>query len=290
MNITVTDVRAIAGDSAFLIDNGKTAILCDAGFGFSGHLIAKKIKEVLGERPLDYIFLTHSHYDHALGAPYVQQYYPNAKVVAGDYATRIFAKDSAKALMRDLDRKYAATCGVSDYPDLVDKLHVDIPVCDGDVIAAGDMHFVAVALPGHTKCSMGFYLPEEKLLLASESLGVYDGEQTIMPCYLVGYQMALDSIARVCEMDVDNILFPHSGLADKAHTAYFLENAARVSTEIALEIAEILRAGKGKEAAVAHFKERFYHGKIKESYPYDAMLLNTGITVNLIERELLAPA
>jgi hypothetical protein len=46
----VTDVRAIPGDSAFLLDNGKTAILFDSGFGFTGQRIAENIRCVLGCR------------------------------------------------------------------------------------------------------------------------------------------------------------------------------------------------------------------------------------------------
>ncbi|MCD8731445.1 MBL fold metallo-hydrolase, partial [Klebsiella pneumoniae] len=80
MSIQITDVRAIPGDSAFLLDDGKTAILCDTGFAFTGEEVAKKIKEVLKKRPLDYIFLTHSHYDHALGTPYIVRAYPHVQV------------------------------------------------------------------------------------------------------------------------------------------------------------------------------------------------------------------
>lgn len=288
-NITVTDVRAIPGDSAFLIDDGKTAVLCDAGFGFTGKRIAQNVQKALGERTLDYIFLTHSHYDHALGAPYVLALYPNAKIVAGAYAASIFAKDSAKARMRDLDRKFATACGVTDYEDLTNDLRVDIAVQDGDAVQAGDMTFTAVALPGHTKCSMGFYLAEQKLLLGSETLGVFDGEHTVMPCFLVGYRMALESIARVRAMDIEQIVFPHLGLAGKESTARFLSLAEYSAKQTAEEIASILRKGGGKEQAMQYFRDKFYHGKIKEGYPIDAMLLNTSIMIDLIERELLLP-
>ena len=287
--LQITDVRALPGDSAFLIDDGKTAILCDAGFGFTGFTIADNVRRALGERPLDYIFLTHSHYDHALGAPCVLSRYPAAKVVAGAYAAQIFAKDSAKAKMRELDRKFAAACGVTSYPDLADELRVDIAVLDGDTVRAGDMVFTAVALPGHTKCSVGFYLAENKLLLGSETLGVFDGDKTIMPCYLVGYRMALDSIAKAKALAIDNILFPHLGLAGKEKTAYFLANAAKCATETAEWIAGILRAGGSREEAIGAFKQKFYRGKVKETYPIDAMMLNTTIMVNLIEKELILP-
>ena len=43
-------------------------------------------------------FLTHSHYDHALGSAYILRHYPNAKVVAGKYAVDIFKRDGTKII------------------------------------------------------------------------------------------------------------------------------------------------------------------------------------------------
>ena len=186
VNLKITDVRADNGDSAFLIDDGKTAIMYDSGFAFTGYAVAEKIKKELGGRKLDYIFLTHSHYDHAAGAPYALKFWPEAKVVAGEYAVKIFGKPTAKAVMRDLDKKHALKCGVAEYEDLIDDLKVDIAVKDGDKIQAGDMTFTALNLPGHTKCSIGYYLEENKLLLSCETLGNFDGTTHITTLYLVG--------------------------------------------------------------------------------------------------------
>lgn len=284
-NIKITDVRAHVGDSAFLIDDGKTAIMYDSGFAFTGYEVADKIKKELGDRKLDYIFLTHSHYDHALGSVYALKYWPEAKVVAGEYAARIFAKDSAKAVMRDLDGKFAVKCGVESYEDLIDNLRVDIPAADGDVIKAGDMEFTVVNLPGHTKCSVGYYNKKEKLLLGCESIGVYDGNGGVVPSYLVGVGMVLDSIARVETLDIEKILVPHYGLLDSDETKAYLATAKKTSRETADEIADILRDGGSRDDAVKYFKDKFYKGYIKEVYPKDAMDLNTGISVDLIKRE-----
>lgn len=284
-NIKITDVRAHVGDSAFLIDDGKTAIMYDSGFAFTGYQVADKIKAILGDRKLDYIFLTHSHYDHALGSAYALKYWPDAKVVAGEYAAKIFAKNSAKAVMRDLDNKFARKCGVDSYEDLIDNLKVDIPAADGDIIKAGDMEFIVLNLPGHTKCSVGYYNAKEKLLLGCESIGVYDGKAEVVPSYLVGVQMAIDSIERVEKLDIENILVPHFGLLDEDKTKVYLSIAKKNAVETAQEIAAMLKDGKSKEDAIEYFKDKYYNGYIKEVYPIDAMELNTGITVDLIKRE-----
>ena len=285
--ITITDVRAVPGDSAFLIDDGKTSILYDSGFAFTGFAVADRIKTYLGSRSLDYIFLTHSHYDHALGSAYAKVYWPGAKVVAGEYAAKIFAKPSARKVMRELDRKFAAKCGVTEYEDLIDELAVDIPVKDGDRITAGDMVFTAVELPGHTRCSVGYYLESEKLLLASETLGVYDGDKAVVPSFLIGYHTALDSIAKAKKLDIREALIPHYGILDQEKTRYYLAEGERSAVETAEAIADILRHGGSKEQALEHFRENFYHGYIKTIYPVDAMELNTTIMIDLIEKELL---
>ena len=288
--LTIRDVRVVPGDSAFLIDDGETAILYDSGFAFTGYGVADKVRAILGERPLDYIFLTHSHYDHALGAAYARRYWPRVKLVAGAYAAGIFAKPSARAVMRDLDRKFAAKCGVLHYEDLIDELRVDVPVKDGDVIHAGKMEFTVIDLPGHTKCSIGFYLPSEKLLLSSETLGVYDGGQIIVPSYLVGYQLTLDSIAKAQQLPIRNILLPHCGLLDEEKTAFYLAGCGESAVSTARDITNLLRAGGTYEEAEAFFRERFYRGNVPAIYPEDAMALNTGIMVRLLGKELLGMA
>ena len=285
--IKVTDVRVHPGDSAFLVDDGQTAILYDSGFAFTGHGVADNIRRVLGERKLDFIFLTHSHYDHALGSAYVLRRWPEAKVAASSYAAKIFQKPTARAVMRDLDRKFAHQNGVMDYEDLIDELHVDIPLEDGDMIEAGEMRFTAVSLPGHTRCSMGFYEPKRRLMLGCETPGVFDGESVVVPSYLVGYQMALDSIARMEKMDIETILLPHLGLMNREKTAAYLKLARKSAVETAQEIVQILRNGGSHEEAKEHLRQKFMHGSISKAYPPAAFDLNAGIKIKLIEKELV---
>lgn len=288
--IKVTDVRAVKGDSAFLIDDGKTAILYDTGFAFSGEQVAENIKALLGDRPLDFVFLTHSHYDHAAGTPYVKRKFPMVQVVAGTYAARVFSKDSAKALMQELDKSAAAAAGVFEYENLIPSLSVDRTVEDGDEIAAGDMRFCAVALPGHTKCSVGYYCKEEGLLLSTETLGVFNGTEDVVPSYLVGVGMTLDSIQRARSLAPARLVLPHFGLVEGGTVVRYLCRAEERASEVAEHIRNMLLDGKGEAEICAWFEQTFWHGYVREIYPVDAMRLNTGITVRLIARELLGRA
>ena len=140
-------------------------------------------------------------------------------------------------------------------------------------------------LPGHTKCSVGYYNEKEKLLLCCESVGVYDGEGSVVPSYLVGVEMAISSIERVQKLDIEKILVPHFGLLENEEAKLYLSRAKISARETADEIIALLKAGKAKEEILEFFKDKFYKGYIKEVYPIDAMELNTNITIDLIKRE-----
>ena len=285
--LTITDVRSIPGDSAFLIDDGVTAVLYDTGFGFTGYSVADNIQRILGNRPLDYILLTHSHYDHALGSAYIRKRYPQVQVVAGAYAQSIFRKPTARAVMRDLDRKAAASHGITAYEDLIDELQVDLPVRDGDIIQCGRMQFEAVELPGHTRCSVGYYLAENQLLLTTETLGVYCGAGTFLPSFLVGCQMSLDSIQKAGNLKIQQMLFPHYGIVSGQEVQDCLVQGEQCMRQVCRLILDLLALGKTPEEILEHLTQLFYVGRVKSFYPYDAYRMNTEIMINLVRKELL---
>ena len=287
MDIKITDVRCRKADAAFLIDDGKTSILYDTGFGFTGYAVAENIKEYLQERTLDYIFLTHSHYDHALGSAYVLRYYPTAKVVAGSHAAEVFKRAGAIKVMKELDAKYAEICGVTNYEFLGNELKVDIIVDDGDVIHAGDMVFEAIRLPGHTRCCIGYYCANEGLFLSNETLGVYDGDKTILAVCLVSYADTINSIERIEKLNITSVLSPHYGLLNKTQTKFFLKNMKIATQNIADYIVTNLKKGLSDEDVVSLFIEKYCRRYIDEIYPEDAAKLNTSLMVHLLKNELL---
>ena len=284
-NINIYDVRVHPGDSAYLIDDGETAILYDSGFGFTGRHIADNIADILKDRQLDYIFLTHSHYDHALASIAVCDKYPNVTVVASKHAANVFTRPGAKAVMKRLDKKVAEAYGVTEYDLDTDKLRTDIAVEDGDTVKAGGISFLALHLPGHTNCSMGYYCEEKRLLLSCESLGVFDGKDMIIPSVLTGYNAAINSIKRVCELNPEFILAPHIGLLSKESTAYFLSHMQKATETAAEFIANKIRAGISDEEIRKEYIRVFCSDFSKEAYPEDAANLNTSIMIELIRKE-----
>ena len=286
--ICVTDVRALPGDSAFLIDDGKTAVLYDSGFAFTCAAIIENIKMVLGSRPVDYILLTHSHYDHVLGVPQLLEEYPNAKVVASAYAAQVFERASAKAAMCKLNRKSAQQFAMQPGDPDVNKLKVDLVVNDGDQLHCGSIVFTALHLPGHTKCSVGYYLAEKKLLLSVETLGVYFGKDTYLPAFLVGYALTLASFQKVSRLAIERILLPHCGIVEREQAAEFLKKAEAAARETAQTIVQMYLCGKTKAEIYDFLAARDYKDHVRPVYPEEAFRMNTQLMIELAVKELAA--
>ena len=285
-NFKVLDMRVVPGDSAYLVYNDNCTILYDSGFAFTGHALALKIKEILGDRKLDYVFLTHSHYDHCLGSAYVLEEYPSAIVVAGKHTAEVFARPHAIAKMKELDNAHAKHYGVEEYEFLGDKLRVDVVVKEGDEIRCGEHLFKVYEFPGHTKCSIGFYEVNEKLLLSSETLGIYHGDG-ILPISLTGFNDTLNSIKKLKSIEVEHLLVPHLGLIGREETKHYLSIVEGEFERAKNLIISMLQEDIEKEEIIKKFGKEFTGGPIEEIYPADASHLNTSLMIDLIKREFL---
>ncbi len=281
--IKVTNVGAVTGGECFLVETEKSAFVYDTGFGFSGAETAANVKKVLGDKPLNAILLTHSHFDHALGAPYIKDLYPEAKVVASTHAAEVFPRDGAKKIMQQMDDAAAAMYRAPAVP--VREVIPDQIVSDGDLVDTGDMVFRTVALPGHTWCSVGYYCEEEKFFLSCETIGVYAADFGIIPIFLIGYNVAMDSIRRAMTLDVETILMPHTDLVQGDVNSMIAESFKN-SEKTAAEIMDLYRSGADEKQMMGIIFQRYYTDYVRTLTPEAAFALNAGHMVKCIVKDL----
>ncbi len=285
--MTISNVGAVPGGDAFLITTKGKAALIDSGFSFCAEEMIENIKSVLGNRSLDYVLLTHSHYDHASGSAYCSSHFKDVKIVASEYAAKILSKPSAIAVMREMNESAALHYGYPEWEDKLDELKVDVAVSEGDKIDLGDISLQVIEAPGHTRCSIAFYIPEAKMLIGCETSGCLAGEHLIAPCFLVGYEISIAHIKRMMSMDIEKILVPHQGVVEGAACRDFPADSLRSSELLRDIIIEDYSLGKTQEEITEHYKQVFYTPAIQRLQPPKAFYLNASYIVPMVLKEVL---
>ena len=72
-----------------LILDEKTALI-DCAMNINCEEVEEGLKEHLGKRKLDYVLLTHSHFDHVGTLSHIRKLYPEVKVFASEKTAKVF--------------------------------------------------------------------------------------------------------------------------------------------------------------------------------------------------------
>jgi 2-aminobenzoylacetyl-CoA thioesterase len=192
---------------------GKTPVLFDSGPTFMGPRYVRELKVQMGDSVSPaYLFLTHSHYDHAGSAPFLKRNIPDLKVGAGKSAAEIFQRPSAIRVIQDLSREMEEKFGgQTEGKDVIFRgLELDLTLGDGDEIFLEDgTKIEVIATPGHTRDSVSYYLPASRTLFCGEAVAGLDRKGGVRPTFLSSYRDHIASLKRLQKLDVRMLLMGH---------------------------------------------------------------------------------
>lgn len=257
---------------------GETSLLFDAGMACCGEKMAERAASVLGGRPLDYVFLTHSHFDHVSGIPYIRKRWPGVKVYIAPHGKDILEKPSALRRIREMNEAAAVDQGVAGLSYRDEDLHADGVLADGQVFRLGEWKVTAIETPGHTRDSFSFLVERdfcgERLLVCAETAGVYMEGGRLSPCFLLGYHMSMDSLSKLRGLGADILLFAHSGFAPERRAE---DTWKRCMKEHEQAVSRIRAEGKRDillEDKIRNLAEYYWPESIRKYQPYQAYAVN----------------
>ena len=206
---------------------GRLPTLVDAGTGERAHL--DEVDKALAGTRLEQVLVTHGHVDHASGAPALRDRFGVTRFLKLPWSER--------------DTKWPVDW---------------TPIEDGDVIAAGDTHLVAIHTPGHSPDHLCFWHEESRTVLCGDL--AIKGTSVWIPARLGGNLAAyLASLERVLALKPARMLPAHGPVIDEP--ARVLRGYIGHRLEREEQVIAALRAGdQTPEAIVA----RVYRG-LKES-------------------------
>jgi glyoxylase-like metal-dependent hydrolase (beta-lactamase superfamily II) len=195
--------------AVYLVRFGDKAALIDAGSGGNHPQLIKNIAECLESNvQLEYILLTHCHFDHAGGAHAVRE----------EYGSRIVAHELDAIYLESGDNR---ATGAVWYGGRLEPFTVDIRLQGREsTIAIGSSSVTAIHCPGHSPGSVAYTTEiEGQLILFGQDIhGPLHSE------FLSDEKLYLDSLGRLLDLQADLLLEGHFGIIEtKEEVRAFIE-------------------------------------------------------------------
>jgi len=226
----------ITGEKNFLVDTSISA--------FEEEIVTK-LKYLLGNKPLDSILLTHSHYDHTGSVPHIQKVFGSA-IFGSERTIELLKKKDVREFIRDMNSKFNRVLGIEQETKFP-SLKKIVPVIDGDVIRIDNNRFLdVIKTPGHTKCSISFLLMPERILFSGDAAGVIEKNNRIKPLFLSDYNLYINSIKKMIEIRAEMLCLPHNAyIKGEKRVRSHLEKSLECSVILKEKIQTALRRGMG---------------------------------------------
>ncbi len=218
----------------YLLD-GPVPVLFDGGFTALALQYETEIKKILGKRNPAYLFLTHSHFDHIGAVSHFKEVWPDLIIGGSDRCHEILLKQSAVQLIKDLNLEGAKNLkkmGVYPLHEQPFKpFDMDLLIQPGQEMELSfDLALMGFNTPGHTWDFISYWIPEKKILIASESVACYQNDGYLQTEFLVDFDAYLDSLMKIETLGAtllcaghhavftdDDVIFHISASSEAAH-------------------------------------------------------------------------
>lgn len=274
------------GNSHLIIGENKTALI-DCGMAYCASELINNIKEKLKDnRKLDYIFLSHSHYDHAGAIPYLRSSWPEVKVLAAEHAYNILNRSNALKLIRELGNMAGKYYGYNKQIDYDDNLlKVDQIIYDGQKVDLGNIIVSILETPGHTKCSLSFVV-QDLVFFASETTGCLAKSGKINTSFINSYKDSINSINKCENTKAKYVISQHNDSVIDIATHDYWQRCLEATKESKEFILKFYNDGFNEEKIYEEYKNKYFDEELKLLQPEIAFEINNKAMIRIIINEI----
>jgi glyoxylase-like metal-dependent hydrolase (beta-lactamase superfamily II) len=256
----------VSGDRPFpvyLVRGDHGSALIEAGISATADEVVRGLDWL--EATPDFIVITHPHADHMMGLTPLRERYPCIRVLAGDGATAFLSHPAVAAAIVAEDRHMAAYLAARGYPvgcapvkkapDLGDAL-----ICkDGEELDLGGVTLRFLEVRGHSPGNLAVFIPGEKTLLASDSLGFHYSGGGFFPVFFTGYREYMATLDRLESLRPEILGLGHQWFMRTDEAAAPFVPARRAAVGLRERLRDDSRDG---ETVVAGIVNEFYRDEL----------------------------
>jgi len=271
---------------------GRSPVLFDGGLALLGRVYREAITSILNGGSPRIVFITHVHFDHCGAVPFLKKVFPGLEAGASLKARDILKRPNAIRLIRKLSE--SAEGALSEFGE--DRLNrepfepfeVDRVLQEGDTVEVEEGLTVQVlSTPGHTRDFLSYYVPEKKLLVASESAGCALSSGYISPDGLADFGAYLNSLKRLASLDARILCQGHRYVYLDEEVEAFLRRSLQTALEFRDTVEKYWLTEKGDLRRILQkIKETEYDPLPTPKQPEPAFLINLEARIRSVLKHL----
>lgn len=217
-NTTLIDygLFGVAGGGAVYLVEGEKKCLIDGGTRGDVSRIYKTLKD-MNAFPPDIIILTHSHWDHTQGVPFLRKMAARQKK-----EIKVMASKESIPLLEDQSwNKILFKGSLENIKDVT-------PINEGDIVDLGGISLRIFDVPGHSKDHIAILDEKNKNIFIGDALGAKNGDHFFIPTFVPphwDWDDFKNSVNKLREIDYDSLSLAHFGYIYEDEAKNFLDYA-----------------------------------------------------------------
>ena len=277
------------GGEATLIKYAEKNVLHDCGMAYSAEETISNIKKELDGENLDYILVSHTHYDHIGALPYIKKAFPGVRTVGSAYGQYVLTRPGALKVIKSLGESAAAQYGTGNEDITTDGMGIDIVLADGEKLdigmsADGPAYITALETKGHTDCAMTYVIEPCGIMLACESTGICVGPMKMDVAILKSFDDSIASLEKCRNYGAKRIISPHYGIVPESYNETYWKLFEEMAWDERNYVVGMWNSGLSPEQMLEKTTKEVFEGGRGKEQPYDAFVANTTAIIKVYEK------
>jgi glyoxylase-like metal-dependent hydrolase (beta-lactamase superfamily II) len=291
--IQISDRVYLLGSNEFNIYlvRGEKCALIEGGISTQFPFLLKQLEYLkISLQDIDYLIILHSHADHIMTFPPLQETFPWMQVAASTESKRSLNDERLVGKFKESDLWIAQSlfkAGLGDgmiYQSSSLRFPMNLSFEEGDQIDLGNgVKLEVLETPGHSPDAISLYLQDEGILFVSDTVGIYYPPDYIKPNYFYNLAAHEASLNRIQNILAKILCKGHQGVvAGHKEVKNYIQMAFSGIENFKEYVRQALDAGRDENEVSKEFTDAHQNG-ISALYSWES---NFRLTKLLIKRTL----